>query len=162
MRRNVLETVMGAVVLLVAFVFLAFAYSRADVGAVEGYEVTAQFTNVGGLQVGGDVRISGVKVGTVTHHSLDKTSFLAVVHMAVQPDIELPTDTVATIASESLLGGKFMSLEPGGSPDIIEPGGRIEYTQSIPGFEQLLGQVVYNLQNLGGEGGSGGGDGSGP
>lgn len=157
MRRNVLETVMGAVVLLVAFVFLAFAYSRADVRAVQGYEVTAQFTNIGGLQAGSDVRISGVKVGSVTRHSLDKMSYLAIVHMSIEPDIELPTDTVATIASESLLGGKFMALEPGGSPDIIEAGGRIEYTQSTPGFEQLLGQVVYNLQNLGEDGSAGGG-----
>ena len=149
MRRNTIETVLGGVVLVVAGFFLVFAYTSADLRRVEGYEISANVSSVGGLQEGSDVRISGVKVGTVTGQTLDPKSYLAVVHMTIDPSIKLPKDTVALIASESLLGGKFMSLEPGGDPDMIAPGGRIEFTQSTPGLEQLLGQVIFSMQQGG-------------
>ncbi len=117
MRRNTIETVLGGVVIVVAGFFLVFAYTSADLRRVDGYEVTANFSSVGGLQSGSDVRISGVKVGTVTSQTLDPSTYLAVVHMTIDPSIKLPKDTVAVIASESLLGGKYMSLQPGGDPD---------------------------------------------
>ncbi|HYD65955.1 outer membrane lipid asymmetry maintenance protein MlaD [Azospirillum sp.] len=147
MRRNVIETVLGGVVLVVAGFFLVFAYTSADLRKVDGYEVTARFGSISGLQSGADVRISGVKVGTVTSLTLDPKSYQAVVHLSIAPDVKLPKDTAAVVASESLLGGKFMALEPGGDPDMIAPGGRIEYTQSTPGLEQLLGQVIFSLQS---------------
>lgn len=150
MRRNTIETVLGAVVLAVAALFLLFAYRSADLGSVQGYEVEAHFSSTGGLQTGSDVRISGVKVGTVNGQSLDPKTFLAVVRMSIDSSVQLPKDTVAVIASESLLGGKFMALEPGGDPDTIPAGGRIEYTQSTPGIEQLLGQVIFSLQSMSG------------
>ena len=81
--------------------------------------------------------------------TLDPATFLAVVHLTLDPSIKLPRDTIALVASESLLGGKYLSLEPGGDPDLLKPGSRIEYTQSTPGFEQLLGQVIFSLQNVG-------------
>jgi len=157
-----IETVLGAVVLVVAGFFLIFAYRSADLRKVEGYPLTAQFTNIGGLQVGNDVRISGVKVGSVTAQWLDPLKFLATVQLTLDPSIKLPRDTVALISSESLLGGKFLALEPGGDPDLIAAGGRIEYTQSNPGFEQLLGQVIYSLQSIGKPNADGGGSGSAP
>lgn len=149
MRRNMIETVLGAVVLLVAGFFLAFAYSSADLRKIDGYALTADFSSIAGLSSGSDVRISGVKVGTVTGLTLNPKSYQAVVHMSIDPDVKLPQDTAALIASESLLGGKFLSLEPGGEADMIAPGGRIQYTQSSPGLEQLLGQVIFSLQNSG-------------
>lgn len=161
MRRNVIETVLGGVVLAVAAVFLVFAYTSADLRAVDGYEVSANFSSVGGLQNGSDVRISGVKVGSVTGQALDPETYLAVVRMSIDPTIRLPEDTVAVIASESLLGGRYMALEPGGAEETIQPGGRIQYTQSTPGIEQLLGQVIFSLQGAGGNAGGDGGAGSG-
>ncbi len=148
MRRNVIETVLGGVVLVAAGVFLAFAYKSADLRKVQGYEVTANFSSITGLQNGSDVRISGVKVGNVVSLSLDPKSYQAVVHLVLDNTVKLPKDTAAVIASESLLGGKFLSLEPGGDPDLIKPNGRIEYTQSTPGLEQLLGQVIFSLQSM--------------
>lgn len=160
MSRNVIETVMGAVVLAVAAFFLVFAYSSVSVGRVEGYEVVARFASVSGLQTGSDVRISGVKVGSVVSQGLDPVTYLAEIRMSIDPSIELPTDTAAVIASESLLGGKYMSLSPGGAAEMIPPGGAIQFTQSTPGIEQLLGQVIYSLQGMG-DGGDGGGEGAG-
>lgn len=148
MRRNVIETVLGGVVLAVAAFFLAFAYKSADLRKVQGYELTANFSSITGLQSGADVRISGVKVGSVSSLTLDPKSYQAVVHLSIDNTVKLPKDTAAVIASESLLGGKFLSLEPGGDPDMIKPNGRVEYTQSTPGLEQLLGQVIFSLQSM--------------
>lgn len=148
MRRNVIETVLGGVVLAVAGFFLAFAYSSANLRKVDGYEVSAAFSSIAGLQNGSDVRISGVKVGAVTALTLDPKTYQAVVKMTIDPSVKLTKDTAAIIASESLLGGKFLSLEPGGEDGFIPPGGRIQYTQSTPGIEQLLGQVIFSLQNM--------------
>lgn len=148
MRRNSIETVLGGVVLAVAGLFLVFAYTSADLRKVSGYELTAAFTSISGLQSGSDVRISGVKVGTVTALTLDQKTFQAIVHLSVDPGVKLPVDTAAVVASESLLGGKFLALEPGGEEKVLVPGGRIQYSQSTPGLEQLLGQVIFSLQNM--------------
>ena len=152
MSRNVIETLMGAVVLLVAAFFLVFAYSSANVGAVQGYQVSARFDQIDGLGVGSDVTISGVRVGSVVATSIDPNTFEAVVEMSIDPAIQLDEFTSATIASSGLLGGRFVSLAPGGSDVLIADGGQIDFTQSAPGLEALLGQVIYNLSTLGEEG----------
>src|SRR5258708_2754212 len=91
MSRNVIETVMGAVVLVIAAVFLFFAYSTSQVRAVSGYELTAKFDRIEGIREGGDVRISGIKVGSIISETLDPTTFLAVVKMSIDPTIKLTT-----------------------------------------------------------------------
>ncbi len=149
MHRNLIETVMGGVVLVVALFFLAFAYTSADLNRVDGYEVTARFPSVEGLTVGSDVRISGVKVGSVVGYELDPLTFLAEVRMSIDDSIELPIDTAAVIASESLLGGKFMRLEPGGDEELIANGGEIEYTQAPVNLEDLIGRFIYGSQSDG-------------
>jgi phospholipid/cholesterol/gamma-HCH transport system substrate-binding protein len=146
MSRNVIETVMGAVVLVVAAIFLVFAYRMADVGTVRGYEVWAGFSATGGLQTGADVRISGVKVGSVTSQTLDPGTFLAVVRMSIDPSIKLSADTTAAIRSESLLGGRYVSLSPGGDPDEIRPGGRIQFVQNPVDLEDLIGRFMFSSQ----------------
>ena len=147
MHRNLIETVMGGVVLAVALFFLVFAYTSADLGSVDGYEVVARFQSIEGLSVGSDVRISGVKVGTVVSQKLDPVTFLAEVRMSIDNSIELPIDTFAIIASESLLGGKFMRLDPGGEEDLIGPGGLVEYTQAPVNLEDLLGRLIFGSQS---------------
>ena len=157
MSGNVIETVMGAVVLVVAALFLVFAYSTSEVHAVAGYEVSAQFDRVDGIRDGGDVRIAGVKVGSITGETLDPKTFMAVVHMSINPAYKLPEDTVAEVSSAGLLGDKFLELVPGGSEKNIPPGGRIKFTQSSVSLENLLGQVMFSLtggQKKSGEGGT--------
>jgi phospholipid/cholesterol/gamma-HCH transport system substrate-binding protein len=157
MSGNVIETVMGAVVLVVAALFLFFAYSTSQLRAVEGYPVTAQFSRVDGIRDGTDVRIAGVKVGSVTGEHLDPKTYLATVKMNINPDYKLPADTVAEIVSSSLLGDKYMSLQPGGSDKIIPPGGEIKYTQAPANLEDLIGQMIFSqtgAQKKPGEGGA--------
>ena len=146
MKRNVIETVLGALVLGVAFLFLAFSYSSAGVGSTDGYEVKARFSSIGALSVGDKVVISGVKIGQVSDIKLDKETFLADVYLDIKNDIEIPDDTAAFISSESLLGGLYMQLEPGASEDMLEADGIIQYTQAPQNLEQLLGQFIFNMQ----------------
>lgn len=146
MKRSIIETVLGAIVLLVAGVFLAFSYKTANVASPDGYEIFADFSGIGGLKAGDDVQISGVKVGTVTDVELNDDNFLARVHLSVDSKLKLPSDTAALISSESLLGGRYLSLEPGADDETIPPGGRIEYTQAPQNLEQLLGQFIFSMQ----------------
>src|ERR1700761_5287017 len=114
MGRSVFETILGAVVLAIAALFLGFAYNNSDLHVVQGYTITANFPMVDGLKEGIDVKINGVKIGSVTDLHLitqpGPNQYLVRVSMTVNPDVKLPTDTMAMIATESLLGGKYMSL----------------------------------------------------
>jgi phospholipid/cholesterol/gamma-HCH transport system substrate-binding protein len=147
MSRNMIETVLGAVVLVVAALFLFFAYTTSQVRAVQGYPVTAQFDSIDGIRVGSDVRIAGVKVGSVVDDRLSPKTYLVTVRMSITPEYKLPEDTVAEIVSSSLLGDKYMSLVPGGSDKMIPPDGRIKYTQAPVSLENLIGQMIYSPSN---------------
>ncbi len=149
MKRNAVETVMGAVVLVVAALFLFFAYTSSEVGAISGYDITATFDRVGGLRTGADVKISGIKVGTVLGQKLDPKTFLATIRMSIDPTIKLPTDTVATIASSGLLGDDFVSLVPGNEDEIIKSGGAIAHTQPPMDLQSLIGQYIFSNQSGG-------------
>jgi phospholipid/cholesterol/gamma-HCH transport system substrate-binding protein len=144
MRGNVIETVMGAVVLVVAALFLVFAYNTSQVRTVSGYEVSADFEHVDGIRAGSDVRVSGIKIGSVVSEELDPKTFLATVQMSVEPSVKLPDDTVAEIVSSGLLGDKYLSLVPGGSDKLIAAGGKIKYTQSSVSLEHLIGQMIFS------------------
>ncbi len=143
MGGNLVETLVGAVVLAVAAVFVVFAVTRTDVGAVAGYEVIAKFDRIDGLSVGADVRVSGIKVGTVIDQRLDLETYLAVVRMSIDPAVLIPTDSSAAIVSDGLLGGKFMSVTVGGEEEMLEPGDEIRYTQASISIEQLIGKFVF-------------------
>jgi phospholipid/cholesterol/gamma-HCH transport system substrate-binding protein len=148
MSRNAVETVMGAVVLVVAAVFLFFAYTTSQVRAVGGgYPVTASFTRVEGLRDGGDVRISGIRVGSILSQSLDPQSYAAIVKMEIDSTIKLPTDSVAAIASSGLLGDKYLSIVPGVDEEFIKPGGKIAHTTPPISLESLIGQFIYGQQS---------------
>lgn len=143
MKRNVIETVLGAVVLLVAGFFLAFAYNSADLRPVAGYKITARFNAVDGLTVGSDVRVGGVKIGSVVGQSIDLESYQAVVVMSLRPDISLPDDSVASVSSEGLLGGKYIRLDPGGSEKHLVDGSELTETKDIVSLEEMLGKVIF-------------------
>jgi phospholipid/cholesterol/gamma-HCH transport system substrate-binding protein len=147
MSRNAVETVMGAVVLVVAAVFLFFAYTTSTVRTFAGgYNLTARFDHVEGLRDGSDVRISGIKVGQVVSQTLDPQTFQAVIKISVDSSIKLPVDTVATIDSTGLLGDKFLSLVPGNEETMLAPGGTIEHTQSPVSLESLIGRYIFSQQ----------------
>ncbi|MAS87504.1 MAG: outer membrane lipid asymmetry maintenance protein MlaD [Micavibrio sp.] len=147
MKRNVVEMVLGAVVLAVAVVFMVFSYNAADVEDVNGYAVSATFTDIGSIKQGSDVRISGVKVGSVSKVELDEKAYLAKLTLSLQDTLKLPDDTAALIGSESLLGGSYIGLEPGASDDFLADGDRIQYTQDAQNLERLLGQFIFSVKD---------------
>jgi len=143
--NNIVETIIGAVVLAFAAIFLVFAYRTADLGgSSNGISLTARFDQVDGLQVGSDVRMSGIKVGTVTTQTLDPKTYQAVIGISISKDIQLPEDSSAKIASESLLGGSYLDLEAGGADDMLENGSEITYTQSSVSLMDLIGQAIFS------------------
>lgn len=144
MNHNAVETVLGAVVLVVAGFFLVFALGAADLRRVSGYNVTANFSSVDGISPGMDVRISGVKVGSVVKTELDAQTYLAKVTLSIREEISLPADTVAKVSSEGLLGGKYLALEPGGEDDMIKPNGQILYTQASLNLEEMIGKFIFS------------------
>ncbi|MDE1145264.1 MAG: outer membrane lipid asymmetry maintenance protein MlaD [Azospirillaceae bacterium] len=158
MRSNVIETVLGAVVLVVAGFFLYFAYTTGNVRAVTGYPLQARFASTGGLTAGNDVRISGVKVGSVTKAYLDPKTYQAVIEMQIDSQVKLPTDSSAGIASESLLGGRYLNVQPGGDEEMLKAGESIQYTQSAVNLEDLLGRFIFSAAggNKGGDAQQGG------
>ncbi len=137
------ETAMGAVVLGAAAAFLIYALSA---GAIRshgaGYELTARFGQVGALAPGADVRVSGVKVGTVSDITLDPKTFLAVTHLTVDSKVKLPSDSSAKITSDGLLGGSHIAIEPGGAPDNLKAGDEFQNTQGSVDLFGLIGQFL--------------------
>ncbi len=143
-NHNTVETILGGVVLTVAGIFLVVALSSASFKQTTGYTVNANFAKADGIKSGMDVRMSGVKIGSVSSLGLDPKTYLANVHMMIENDVKLPADTVAKVASESILGGKYLTLEPGGDDTMIKDGGMIQFTQSAVNLEELLGKFIFN------------------
>jgi phospholipid/cholesterol/gamma-HCH transport system substrate-binding protein len=143
--RSLVETIMGAVVILVAGSFLAYAYDSANLRPVEGYEIKARFPSIDGLSTGADVRIGGVKIGTVIDRGIDFETYEAVVSMSISPEIRLPTDTFAEVTGEGLIGSKYIKLDPGHDQTRIEEGGEITRTKGVVSIEELLGKAIFLL-----------------
>ncbi len=144
MGGNLVETLIGAAVLAVAAMFLTFGYQSTTVAGNGGFPVYAKFDRVDGLGVGSDVRMSGIKVGAVVNQRLDPVTYQAVVEIDLDPKLELPDDSSAKITSEGLLGDTYMSLEAGGSPDLLKPGGEVRFTQGSIDLMSLIGQAVFS------------------
>ena len=143
MKRSMVETLLGALVVIVAAGFLIFALQVTEVGAVEGANLKARFLKVGGLEVGSDVRISGVKVGTVTDRVLDTNSFEAVVLFTVNTNLQLPADTVAAVTGDGLLGNKYLRLLPGTATEFLADGGEIAQTRDYRSLEDTIAELIF-------------------
>ena len=115
----------------------------ADLQAVKGYTLTARFLKVGGLNVGADVMINGIKIGTVVGQHLDAENYDAEIKMSIAPDVKLPKDSVATISSNGLMGNKFIKIEPGKSKDILVDGDVITNTRDFKTLEDMVGEVIF-------------------
>lgn len=144
MGRNIVETIVGALVLAVAGLFVFYAFAKSDRTGPDGYEITARFGRIDGLKRGADVTLSGVKIGTVTGIDLDRKTYQAIVHMAVSANVSVPVDTNAKVVSESLLGGMVIVLDPGGDKTMIKPGGEITQTQDAISFTELLAKFMFS------------------
>lgn len=145
MKQGVIETITGALILLIALCFFIYGYSynNSNVGE-HTYSLLAKFERVDGLLNGNDVRLGGVKIGHVADMLIDPKSYQVCVKMRIDKKIKLPIDTIAEISSESFLGGKYLSLVPGGDEKFLENGTTISYTQSAVSLESLIGKYIFS------------------
>ncbi len=145
LKENLVEALIGAVVLVVAGVFVSYAYTSTEGGlGADGYALNARFESASGLGIGTDVRISGIKVGTVTGQTLDPETFKALISFTVREDVKLPADSTAVVASEGLLGGNYLELKPGYEDTVLQPGATVLYTQGSLDILGLVGRFIGN------------------
>ena len=143
MAENRLEVLVGALVLAAAAAFFFYAGQNSGIGGTSGtYPLKASFRSVQGISAGSDVKLAGVKVGTITSMTLNPTTYFADIVVDIDKNILLPTDSAILISSEGLLGGNFVELVPGGMPDNLAPGDEIEDTQGAVSLLQLLMKFV--------------------
>jgi phospholipid/cholesterol/gamma-HCH transport system substrate-binding protein len=142
MQNNTVETLIGAIVVAVAVAFLYFAYASTSTASLSGYDVEAKFQRVDGLNVGTDVRLSGIKVGTVSALTLDPRTYQATVHLNIRNDVKLPDDSSIMVTSTGLLGSSYLSISPGGSEQMIAAGGAIRNTQGSVDLMSLIGRFA--------------------
>lgn len=149
MRKKPVETIMGLVVLVVALLFLAFAYRVSDLQVVKGYTLKAEFMKVGGLSIGSDVRINGIKVGTVTSQKLNNEDYMADVTFSISSEIKLPKDSVVSIVSDGLIGDKFVKIEPGKAVEYLKDGDSFTNTKDFKTIEDMVGEIIFMVTDDG-------------
>jgi phospholipid/cholesterol/gamma-HCH transport system substrate-binding protein len=141
-QNNIAETIIGAIVVAVAVLFLAFAYYRTGSGSLSGYEINAKLPKVDGLAIGTDVRLSGIKIGYVTDLTLDPKTYLVTVHMHVRDDIKLPVDSSVLVTQAGFLGGQYLSITPGGDDKMMVAGAFFENAQGSIDVMNLVGRFA--------------------
>ena len=144
---NYFEIIVGTFVLFCAIFFLFSSLRSTQVSDTKGYRLIAKFDNIDGINSGSDVKISGVKVGTVEEQILDEKDFRAVLKINLNNSVKLPADSSAKISSEGLLGSKYLSISPGGDDENLKDGEEIQFTQSSVSFEDLLGKFIFGDKN---------------
>ena len=149
MTQNIVETIVGFFIIIIALGFLTFAYNKADNSSdiAKTYPIKARFQNAEGIFEGSDVMLAGIKVGFVETLSLDKNSFFAVIKFRINNDIKLPKDTQASISTSGFLGGKFISLAPGAADEELAANDEIKHTQSSLNIESLISKLMYSISN---------------
>ncbi len=142
--NNYFEIIVGTFVLICAIVFFFTSFNKSQSKTVSGYNLIAKFDNADGINNGSDVKISGVKIGTVESQFLDTKNFKASLILNIPNHIKLSSDSSIKISSEGLLGSKYLSISPGGDEEFLKDGDEIIFTQSSVNFEDLLGKFIFN------------------
>lgn len=139
------ETAVGIFVLicLLCVGYLTIKLGKMQLGSSDTYTVYARFESASGLRAGADVEIAGVPVGKVESIRLDQENYLAEVTVAINNDVELGDDVIASIKTSGLIGDKYIKLTPGGSPDMLENGSEISDTESSVDIEELISKYVF-------------------
>ena len=146
-NRNIL---VGAGVLLALIAGLVAVHINSSREKAEGYPLVARFDKAEGVALGTEVRLAGVTVGKVTDQKLDD-NFRAVLTLRLADSVKLPADSNATVQTDSLLGAKFISLQPGGDDKTLQPGEEIAYTQGSLSLQDLLAMIISQGENAHGE-----------
>ena len=146
MNKNMIETLIGALVLGVATWFLMF-FMKHNTGlsvVKDHYNLVAKFEQADGVSVGTPVRIGGVKVGVIIGEELDPNTYFAIIKLSIDNKVKIPTDSTAKISSDGLIGTKYLSIVPGAEDQMLANNGELKYTQSSINLETLIGKMVFS------------------
>jgi phospholipid/cholesterol/gamma-HCH transport system substrate-binding protein len=146
MKSNTFEAIIGALVITLSIVFLYFGFSSIKLNKSDNYNISALFNRIDGIKIGSDIRMSGIKIGTVSKQELDNTSFEAKVSMSIDSKILIPDDSSAKITSDGLLGSNYISIEPGGSDIFLSNGEEIFFTQGSVDLIGLVGEALFSVE----------------
>ena len=144
-KRETVEILTGAAALLVIAGGVAWTYGGSR-GATDGYQVTALYRNVDGVSLGSEVRMSGIIIGKVSSLRYDGARNRAVLEMTIRDGIRIPTDSAAKVVSESMLGEKYIKIEPGGNEETLKPGKRFRFVQNSVVVEEVLQRVIIEVE----------------
>ena len=145
MTRGIFETLLGAIVLLVALSFAGYVYSARDAAPNESYGLNLRFNNVQGLKPATEVRLGGIKIGEVEALNLDPQTLQAIVTISVDEAVRLPIDSHAEVATAGLLGGNFLKIHPGAATEYLAADAEMKKTKDPVSLEDLLGQAIFAL-----------------
>jgi|TARA_B000000477_G_scaffold48214_1_gene40702 phospholipid/cholesterol/gamma-HCH transport system substrate-binding protein len=147
MKSNTFEAIVGAFVIFLSVVFLFFGFSTMKLQNSDNYNISALFNRIDGIKIGSDIRMSGIKIGTVASQELDNSSFEAKVLMSIDSKILIPEDSSAKITSDGLLGGNYISIEPGGSDIYLLNNEEIFFTQGSVDLIGLVGEALFSVED---------------
>ena len=143
MKKNPVETVLGVGVLVFTCLFLFSAAGRVNVRPIDGYKLETSFTKIGGLEMGADVRINGIKVGSVTKIELDSDTYMALVELTIKDNIRLPKDTQASVVDSGIMGDKYVRLEPGKDSQKLLPYSHLTKTNPYKSLEDNVREFIF-------------------
>ena len=146
MKSNTFEAIIGALVITLSIVFLYFGFSSIKLNKSDNYNISALFNRIDGIKIGSDIRMSGIKIGSVSKQELDNKSFEAKVSMSIDSKILIPDDSSAKITSDGLLGGNYISIEPGGSDIFLSNDEEIFFTQGSVDLIGLVGEALFSVE----------------
>ena len=146
MRSNIFETFIGAIVIILAVSFLFYSFSITDNNAEGTYNINATFNRIDGIQIGSDVRLSGIKIGSVSKSSLNQTTYEAQLALIIDNSIKIPDDSSAKITMDGLLGSNYISIEPGGSEIYLSEDDYLLYTQGSVDLIGLVGEALFSVE----------------
>lgn len=147
MKSNTFEAIVGAFVIILSLVFLFYGFSTMKLQNSDNYNISALFNRIDGIKIGSDIRMSGIKIGTVANQELDNSSFEAKVLMSIDSKILIPEDSSAKITSDGLLGGNYISIEPGGSDIYLLNNEEIFFTQGSVDLIGLVGEALFSVED---------------
>ena len=146
MRSNIFETFIGAIVIILAVSFLFYSFSITDKNTEGTYNINATFSRIDGIQIGSDVRLSGIKIGSVSKSSLNQTTYEAQLALIIDNSIKIPDDSSAKITMDGLLGSNYISIEPGGSEIYLSENDYLLYTQGSVDLIGLVGEALFSVE----------------
>ena len=148
MKSNTLESLIGALVIVIAIIFTSMAYkvSGNKQKMASGYVLLAEFNNIDGINIGSDIKISGVKVGSVIDIKLND-NYKADIKLKFPNDVLIPTDSVFKVSTSGLIGAKFINLKVGANEEYLKNGDKVDFTESTMDLEDLIGRFIFNNEN---------------